>query len=145
MSDLKQTSILLVEDDPGHAVLIQKNLKRGGVTSDIIVLDNGRKAVDFLFRRGDYASDRRPLPDLILLDLNLPVLDGYQALNIIKGDERVRRIPIIVLTTTDNPAEVCRCYDLGCNVYITKPVDYGQFSHTMRSLGAFLSLIRTSG
>jgi CheY-like chemotaxis protein len=135
--------ILLVEDDPGHALLIRKNLQRGGFTHDILVLDDGQKAVDFLFKQGPYEVDNRPAPDLILLDLNLPILSGNQVLKIIKNDERTKKIPVVVLTTTDNPQEIARCYDLGCNMYITKPVEYDQFSDTIQRLSMFLSIVKT--
>ena len=82
------------------------------------------------------------MPLLILLDLNLPVLDGYQVLKVIKSDERTKRIPVVVLTTTDNPHEVARCYELGCNVYITKPVEYAQFSDAIRTLGLFFFIVK---
>jgi CheY-like chemotaxis protein len=135
-------TILLIEDDPGHALLIEKNLRRAGIANSIIKLDTGQKAVDFLFKKGDYSADTQPVPPLILLDLNLPVLDGYQFLRIIKNDERTRSIPVVVLTTTDNPQEVAKCYELGCNVYITKPVEYEKFSDAIRRLGLFLSIVR---
>jgi CheY-like chemotaxis protein len=135
--------ILLVEDDPGHALLIRKNLQRGGFTHDILVLDDGQKAVDFLFKQGAYEADNRPAPDLILLDLNLPILSGNQVLKIIKNDVRTKNIPVVVLTTTDNPQEIARCYDLGCNMYITKPVEYDQFSDTIQRLSMFLSIVKT--
>ncbi|HEY6012174.1 MAG TPA: response regulator [Nitrospirota bacterium] len=135
-------TILLVEDDAGHALLIEKNLRRAGITNDIITLDNGQKAVDFLLKEGEYQEDRRPIPLLILLDLNLPVLDGYQVLKIIKNNARTRQIPVVVLTTADAPQEVARCYELGCNVYVAKPVDYRQFSEAIRNLGLFLSIVK---
>ncbi|MCK9419030.1 MAG: response regulator [Nitrospirae bacterium] len=145
MSILNATAapILLVEDDPGHALLIKKNLQRGGVTHEIVVLDDGRKAVNYLFKQGEYATDERPAPDLILLDLNLPILSGYQVLKIIKNDERTKKVPVVVLTTTDNPQEVERCYDLGCNMYITKPVEYDKFSDTIQKLSRFISIVKT--
>ena len=102
MEDHKHVTILLVEDDPGHAVLIEKNLRRANISNSIITLGDGRKAVDFLFKEGVPGGDH-PMPLLILLDLNLPVLDGYQVLKVIKSDERTKRIPVVVLTTTDNP------------------------------------------
>jgi len=135
-------TILLVEDDPGHATLIEKNLRRGGIANNIITLDDGGKAVDYLLKQGDYLGDEHPAPLLILLDLNLPVLDGYQVLKIIKNDERTKNIPIVVLTTTDTPQEVSRCYELGCNVYVTKPVEYAQFSEAIRTLGLFLAIVK---
>ncbi len=142
MADKQPVTILLVEDDPGHALLIEKNLRRAGIANDIIALDDGQKAVDFLFREGAYRENQLPAPPLILLDLNLPVLDGYQVLKLIKNDERTRQIPVIVLTTTDNPQEVSRCYELGCNVYITKPVEYDKFSEAIRNLGLFLAIVK---
>jgi len=144
-------SILLVEDDRGHARLIEKNLQRAGISNKIIHCDNGQKAVDFLLKeRND--QDEGPLQLVVLLDLILPVLDGYQVLKIIKNNERTKRIPVIILTTTDNPDEVSRCYDLGCNLYITKPIEYittpdefNQFTTTIQILGNFLSIVKTPG
>jgi CheY-like chemotaxis protein len=135
--------ILLVEDDPGHALLIKKNLRRGGAAENIIVLDDGQKAVDYLLRQGAYAGEEYADPLLILLDLNLPVMSGYQVLKIIKNNERTKKIPVVVLTTTDNPQEVARCYELGCNMYITKPIEYEQFSDTIQRLSMFLSIVKT--
>jgi CheY-like chemotaxis protein len=145
MENHQSVTILLVEDDPGHALLIEKNLRRGGIANNIITLDDGRKAVDFLFKDGDYRGDAHPLPLLILLDINLPVLDGFQVLKIIKSDARTRQIPVVMLTTTDNPREVSRCYELGCNVYITKPVEYDKFSEAIRTLGLFFSVVTVPG
>ena len=142
MKPHQAVTILLVEDDPGHALLIEKNLRRAGISNHIVTLEDGQKAIDYLFKEGDYSSDRNPSPPLILLDLNLPVKDGYQVLRAIKGDERTKAIPVVVLTTTDNPHEIARCYELGCNVYITKPVEYEKFSDAIRKLGLFLSIVR---
>jgi CheY-like chemotaxis protein len=142
MTNHQPVTILLVEDDPGHALLIEKNLRRAGIANNIVSLNDGQKAVDFLFKKGDYSNDDHPAPPLILLDLNLPVLDGYQVLKAIKNDERTKSIPVVILTTTDNPHEVARCYELGCNVYITKPVEYDQFSDAIRKLGLFLSIVQ---
>jgi CheY-like chemotaxis protein len=135
--------ILLVEDDPGHVLLIEKNLRRAGVTNEIIKLDNGGSAVEYLFNEGEFAAASNPIPLLILLDLNLPVLSGFEVLQRIKADERTKRIPVVMLTTTDSPQEITRCYDLGCNIYVVKPVDYVKFSETIRNLGLFLSTIKT--
>jgi CheY-like chemotaxis protein len=135
-------TILLIEDDEGHALLIERNLRRAGIANDIVRLDDGRKAVDFLFKQGNYSGDEHTAPDLILLDLNLPVLDGFQVLKIIKNDDRTKQVPVVILTTTDNPDEVAKCYDLGCNVYITKPVEYEKFSDAVRRLGLFLTIVR---
>jgi CheY-like chemotaxis protein len=142
MTELTQP-ILLVEDDPGHVLLIEKNLRRAGVTNEIIKMDDGGRAVEFLFKEGEFAAASTPMPLLILLDLNLPVLNGLQVLQRIKADERTRRIPVVMLTTTDSQQEITRCYDLGCNIYIVKPVDYVKFSETIRNLGLFLSTVKT--
>jgi CheY-like chemotaxis protein len=140
----KPKPILLVEDDPGHVLLIEKNLRRACVVNEIVKLDDGGKAIDYLFSEGEFAASENPEPLLILLDLNLPVMNGLQVLERIKGDERTRRIPVVMLTTTDSPQEVERCYDLGCNIYIVKPVNYMKFSEAIRNLGLFLSTVRTS-
>jgi len=142
MKNHQPVTILLVEDDAGHALLIEKNLRRAGIANNIKKLDNGQKAVDFLLKKGDYSGDDHPAPMLILLDLNMPVLDGYQVLKVIKNDENTRAIPVVILTTTDNPHEISRCYELGCNVYITKPVEYEAFAEAIRKLGLFLSIVR---
>ena len=138
MSNAEEATIVLVEDDPGHAYLIQRNLRRLRVKNKIVLLENGQKAVDYLV--SEVAKpDASPL--LMLLDLNLPVLDGYQVLQWIKEDERTRRIPVIVLTTTDNKQEVLRCYKLGCSVYITKPIDYTDFVGMLERIRELLTVL----
>jgi CheY-like chemotaxis protein len=141
MTNIEAATILLVEDDPGHARLIEKNLRRSEVTNDIVVLDSGQRAINFLFKNDEFAGSSHLSPLLVLLDLNLPGMDGYQVLEQMKQDERTRRIPVVVLTTTDDDREVAKCYDLGCNIYITKPVDYSQFSQAIRKIGQFLSVV----
>ncbi len=142
MEKHQPVTFLLVEDDKGHALLIERNLRRAGIVNDIITLDDGRKAVDFLFKQGSYSGDEHTAPHLILLDLNLPVLDGFQVLTIIKNDDRTKQIPVVMLTTTDTPHEVSRCYELGCNAYVTKPVEYDKFSEAIRRLGLFLAVVK---
>jgi CheY-like chemotaxis protein len=137
----EDVTILLVEDDPGHTRLIEKNLRRANIKNEIHFATNGQEALDYLFGEGEYENKHHAGHLLVLLDLNMPVLDGYQVLQRMKGDERTKRIPVIILTTTDDPREVSRCYELGCNVYITKPVDYEQFSEAIRKLGLFLMVV----
>jgi len=138
MPDTEPVTILLVEDDPGHARLIERNLRRAHMTNEIITLRDGQAAVDYLF-----GEERRPLlPLLMLLDLNLPGLSGFQVLERLKAKRRTKHIPVICLTTTDNPQDIERCYALGCNVYITKPVAYAQFSESIRQLGLFLAVVK---
>ncbi len=133
--------ILLVEDDPGHARLIEKNLRRGGIANTIHIIDNGRKAMDYLFCEGEHKNNRHEAPLLVLLDLNLPEVDGYTILERLKSSDKTREIPVVMLTTTGDNGEVSRCYKLGCNVFVTKPVDYDQFSEAIARLGLFLSIV----
>lgn len=135
-------TILLVEDDLAHAALVRKNLQRGGVSNPFVHAENGRSALDLLFgEKGLFTCDDPP-PLIILLDLNMPEIDGYEVLRVLRSDPRSRNVPVVVLTTTDTPQEIQRCYALGCNVYITKPVEYGQFCDAMKSLGFFLGVVR---
>jgi len=133
-------TIIMIEDDEGHALLIEKNIRRAGISNEIIHFTDGHSALEFIFN-----SDRGPVrngPALILLDLNLPDMSGINILSQIKSDEHARRTPVVVLTTTDDKQEIERCYDLGCNVYITKPVNYENFAAAIRQLGLFLSVIQ---
>lgn len=130
-----EVTILLVDDDPGHLRLIEKNLRRGSLTNPIVQVGDGQAALDYVNSRADEQSL------LMLLDLNMPVLNGYQVLERLRANNRTKRIPVIVLTTTNDPREVDRCYDLGCNVYVTKPVDYEQFSVAIQKLGLLLSVV----
>ena len=141
MSKTHDVTILLVEDDPGHARLIEKNLRRSNLMNGIVKVGNGQQALDYLFSEGHYTGSERASSLLVLLDLNMPVLDGYQVLERMKADERTKHIPVIILTTTDDAREVSRCYDLGCSVYVTKPVEYEQFTQAVRNLGLFLSIV----
>ena len=130
--------IVMVEDDLGHAKLIEKNIRRANIANDIVHFADGGASLEYLF--SDEVRAHGPL--LILLDLNLPDMSGTDILARVKSDERLRRAPVVVLTTTDDKVEIQRCYDLGCNVYITKPVDYESFAGAIRQLGLFLSVIQ---
>jgi len=139
-----EITIVLVEDDPGHALLIKKNLLRAGIINEIIHLDNGKKAIDFIFREIAEEKVGIQLPHyLILLDLNLPIVDGYQVLETLKTDARTRHIPVIMMTTTGNDIEVRRCYESGCNMYLVKPVKYEKFAEAIQKLGLLLAFINT--
>ena len=142
MSDRREVTILLAEDDAGHARLIEKNLRRANVMNKIVVVPDGQAAVDCLLADHSHEAHSRAPAWLVLLDLNMPVLDGYQVLQRMKADERTKRIPVVVLTTTDDPREVDRCYQLGCSVYITKPVQYQDFVEALTRLGMFLEIIK---
>lgn len=134
MSARKQAAIVMVEDDEGHARLIERNIRRAGVTNPILHYTTVQQALSQL--------DRIDCPMLLLLDLNLPDGSGTDVLLKMKPSQALKRAPVIVLTTADDKDEIRRCYDLGCNVYITKPVDYQAFSGAIRQLGLFLSVIR---
>ena len=133
--------ILLVEDDEGHAELIRLNLGRAHVLNEIVHLPDGQAALDYIRREGAHA-DRPQGALLILLDINMPRLDGIETLRQLKTDPKTAKIPVIMLTTTDDPREIARCYELGCNVYITKPVEYDGFCDALRELGVFLQFVR---
>ncbi len=132
-------TILLIEDDQGHATLIQKNVRRAGVSNEIKHFPDGSTALAHLFERGETSKAD---PMLVLLDLNLPDMNGTDILARIKADPLLKRTPVIVLTTTDDRLEIQRCYDLGCNVYITKPVEYDTFREAIRQLGLFLTVMQ---
>ena len=137
----KTNTILLVEDDDGHAKLVELNLKRAGVANPIIRAKDGVDALDYILSRGSYADQPAPHILLILLDINMPRMDGVETLRQLKSNEALKSIPVIMLTTTDDPREVERCYELNCNIYITKPVEYDQFAEAIRRLGLFLQVI----
>lgn len=133
-----QVRILMVEDDLGHARLIEKNIRRAGVMNEVIHAVDGTSALQHL--KQGLAAEHRPF--LVLLDLNLPDMSGISILETLKSDPQLRRFPVIVLTTTDDEREIQRCYDLGANVYITKPVDYEAFTTAIRQLGLFLAVMQ---
>ena len=134
-------TILLAEDDDGHAVLVERNLRRAGVTNRIERVRDGQDALDYLHARGPHAGREPDGPLLMLLDINMPRIDGVEVLRQLKASPSTSRIPVVMLTTTDNPHEVERCYDLGCSVYVTKPVTYEDLSEAMRRLSLFLSIV----
>jgi CheY-like chemotaxis protein len=134
--------ILLAEDDPGHATLISRNLKRAGVANEIVHVTDGQRAVDYVRGTGAFAGRPPGRNLLLLLDINLPLLDGFAVLRQVKADPATAGIPVILLTTTDDPRDVARGYDLGCSVYITKPVIYEAFVEAIRRLGLFLEIIQ---
>ncbi|HJT76051.1 MAG TPA: response regulator [Gemmataceae bacterium] len=133
--------ILMAEDDEGHASLVQRNLRRAGIANEVVHATDGQQALDYVRREGAYAGRGPNGPLLLLLDIKMPRVDGVEVLRQIKADERTARIPVIMLTTTDDPREVQRCYELGCSIYITKPVEYEPFVEAVKRLGLFLQVV----
>lgn len=135
-------SIVLAEDDDGHATLVQRNLQRTGLVNGFVRVKDGQEALDFIRGEGAYAEQSPHGNILLLLDINMPRVDGIEVLRRLKADPRTNSIPIIMLTTTDDPREIERCYQLGCSVYITKPVEYSAFIEAINRLGLFLQVVR---
>jgi CheY-like chemotaxis protein len=138
----KPVSIVMIEDDEGHARLIEKNIRRAGVNNEITPFTNGTDALAHLLGAdgsGEVSAGRQIL---VLLDLNLPDMTGTDILEKLKSNPHTRRSPVVVLTTTDDSREIQRCYDLGANVYITKPVNYEGFANAIRQLGLFFAVMQ---
>lgn len=135
-------TIMLAEDDDGHASLVERNLERAGLLNGFTRVRDGQELMDCLLSKK--CAEGREISEevVILLDINMPRIDGVEALRLIKAQPDLQRIPVIMLTTTDDPREVNRCYELGCNVYITKPVAYENFIEAIRRLGLFLQIVQ---
>lgn len=157
MSHGETVSIVLIEDDDGHATLVERNLRRAGISNGFVRFRDGQLALDYFFgpaavsaaadSTANEASHSLPAPEdlanlVVLLDLKMPRVDGFEVLRRLKDSPQTAAIPVIVLTTTDDPREIARCYELGCNVYITKPVEYDAFIEAVRRLGFFLQVVK---
>ena len=135
-------TIVMIEDDEGHARLIERNIRRSGVNNEIMPFTDGTSAVNYLFGKDGSGIDHKGRALLILLDLNLPDMTGIEILRQVKQNKYLKSTPVVVLTTTDDSHEIKRCYEFGCNVYITKPVNYESFANAIRQLGLFFSVIQ---
>jgi CheY-like chemotaxis protein len=142
MSDVQPITIILAEDDDGHASLVERNLERAGLMNGFLRVHDGQELLDALKSRSSEGGPVLSEEVVILLDINMPRIDGIEALRQIKANELTKSIPVIMLTTTDDPREVNRCYELGANVYITKPVEYDNFIEAIRRLGLFLQIVK---
>jgi len=131
--------VLLVEDDPGDVLIAREALNAAGLDTRLDVVSDGIDAMDYLRRKGDYADAERP--DLILLDLNLPRMSGHEVLAAVKADPTLRRIPVVVLTTSSSDADVARSYDLHANVYVSKPVDFHDFAAVVKQIDEFFGTV----
>jgi len=140
----KEVTILIAEDDDGHAELIIDNLKESGVNNPIIRFSDGREALDFFFGQPAGTAPRRESGRayMLLLDIRMPKVDGVEVLRQLKEDHELKNMPVIMLTTTDDPREIRNCYALGCSCYVTKPVDYQKFSEMLTRLGLFLLVVQ---
>jgi CheY-like chemotaxis protein len=135
-----EPTIIIVEDDEGHAILIRQNLEAAGLSNPMKHFRDGQAALDFFFKP-EPGQKHEAHMYLVLLDIRMPKVDGIEVLRRLKGDPELRKLPVIMLTTTDDLREVERCHQLGCNVYIQKPVDYDRFAEAIRRLGLFVTLL----
>ncbi len=132
----------MAEDNEGHARLIQKNLTRAGIVNTIIHFKDGQEVLDFLYNNSNDRHMQYGQPYLLLLDIHMPRVDGVGVLGKIKNDRELCKIPVIMLTTSNNPIEIKRCHHLGCSYYIAKPVQYDSFVNVVKSLGCFLDIVK---
>lgn len=138
----KDVVILIAEDDDGHARLITKNLARAGIVNPTMHFKDGQAILDFLFKLGDGPHRQSGVAYLLLLDIRMPKTDGVQVLEQVKADPELCKLPVVMITTTDDPREVEHCHSLGCSNYIAKPVDYDSFVKAIRQLGLFLNVVQ---
>ncbi len=134
-------NILLVEDNPDDVELTIHALEKNNITNPVKIVRDGQEALDYLFHKGKYANSKHDLPNLILLDLKLPKVDGIEVLKEIKYDRKLKLIPVVVLTSSKEESDVVKSYDLGVNSYIRKPVDFDQFVETVKQIGFYWLLI----
>ena len=142
MANRQSIVILLVEDDEGHRVLIRESLRAGGIINDVVECGDGRQALDYLARRGEYQDPQKsPRPGLILLDMKIPGIDGKGVLKAIKQDPQLQRIPVLMMTSADDQRDINACYDMGASGYIVKPIREGEFQQRLKALGMFLEIV----
>jgi CheY-like chemotaxis protein len=134
--------IIIVDDDEGHAILVRENLEAAGLKHRILHFKDGQAVLDFFFDRTTGKARGHGEKYLVLLDIRMPKVDGVEVLRRLKSDPELKKLPVIMLTTTDDAREVERCHQLGCSVYIQKPVDYDRFAEAIRRLGEFMTLLQ---
>ena len=139
---MNNKTILLVEDNPSDIDLTKRAFEKGHINNNLIVAEDGQEALDYIFGKGKYASrDANQLPVLILLDLKLPKIGGLEVLKIIRATEKIKRVPVVILTSSKEEQDVAASYDLGVNSYIRKPVDFNQFADAIKHLGLYWLVI----
>ena len=136
-----EVNIILAEDDEGHAILVEKNLRRSGIMNKIIHFRDGEETLNYFFDKHSAIKRDKGVPYLLLLDIRMPKVDGIQVLTKLKSHPEFCKIPIIILTTTDDPKEISKCYSIGCSTYITKPIEYNKFVDALGKLGLFLMIV----
>ncbi len=139
MNDLKR--ILLVEDDPKDVELTLTGLAEYNLANEVVVVGDGEEALDYLYRRGKYQTRHNGNPAVMLLDLKLPKLNGFEVLQQVRSDENLKMIPVVVLTSSNEERDLVRSYKLGVNAYVTKPVDFHDFVNAVKELGVFWAVI----
>lgn len=141
MTKHDEVVILIAEDDDGHAELIKEHLLESGINNQIIRFSDGAEAWDFLsvIKNGEEAYKNKHY--LLLLDIRMPKMDGVEVLRRVKASPELKSLPVIMLTTTDDPREIDECYRIGCNIYITKPIDFKELAQALKSLGLFIKIV----
>jgi len=133
-------TLILVDDDPAHSTLIKRNLIKCGLKNELLLLNSGQQLLDYIFCKHQFIN-REPLQKvLILLDINMPGINGIEILKTLKASNLTSKIPIFMLTSTDEPTEIEECFSLVCNAYVIKPVEHKEFSKKMQQLGDFIML-----
>jgi two-component system, response regulator len=144
MEEFEQIEILLVEDNERDAELTMRALKKGGIANKLLWVKDGEQALDYLFRRGAYAGRDEVIPRLVLLDLKMPRVNGIEVLKEVKANEQTKRIPIVMMTSSQEERDVAQTYDLGVNSYVVKPVDFSAVADIVRQAGYYwLAINRT--
>lgn len=144
MVDMKEVEILLVEDNPTDAELTQRALRKNNLANNLVWVKDGAAALDFVFRKGEYAGRTDGQPKLILLDLKLPKVDGVEVLQKLKGDEGTRGIPVVMLTSSEEERDIVESYRLGVNSYLVKPVDFTEFIRVVSDAGMYWAILNRS-
>jgi CheY-like chemotaxis protein len=146
MQQVEEVEILLVEDSPLDAELTMRGLRAEKLANHIVWLKDGQQAIDYLFRQGDYANRGSSTPRLVLLDLKMPRVDGIEVLRAIKGHDATKRIPVVIMTSSQEESDIARSYDLGVNSYVVKPIEFGSLAEVARSAGFYwLAINRPAG
>jgi two-component system, response regulator len=140
-ANYNEVEILIVEDNPNDAEMALRALKKNNLTNQILLVGDGEEALDFIFAKGKFAGRIKTRPKIILLDLKLPKIDGLEVLRVIKSDPETKIIPVIVLTSSKEEADIMKSYQLGVNSYIVKPVDFDKFVDAIRELGLYWLLL----